>query len=880
MALRTMYPPQKDSPSTFLLGDITAMDTLLSVGNAGVLPQTVPFPLTIGVDKTVTETVLVTAINLETNQLTVTRGFSGDAILWNAGVKVARVFTAKDLQDVQSNISEVVVGVEAALDAVDQQSETIDALVTTIGDENSGLVKDLADEVARSVAADEAESSRAIAAEGVLNVGKVDRTDLPQVITDWVYSADGTKVLVTITRYNASTKQTTQYTKTLPVVSAEAMGVMTPEAYTEITTLRNDVTALQQQGGRFIGVSFATKNELNSYAIPSTVKMGDYTYVLDDETKSGATTRYVYNGTAFAFTFVIDYDPVGLADSSTPGLVKSDGGTTNGKVFVETDGTMSVIGWSALNTALAGKVDTTSTSVAPTADLIPIRTTEGQVRVGTPALTDAATTKAYVDAADALKLNVSDPVVAATESTVPLRTTGGQVRVGTPVLTDAAATKAYVDAFNTAPTAGGTATAITVPTTSFLLTNGGKLSFVAAYNNNGAATTINTYPLYKPGTTQAPTLIAGMLYTVWFNGSYFFLQASAGDEPEGTAVAGDVLAGKTFSNNDDTGIIGALQVANGFYAPEPTNSFIGRTSAADNNWYSVCYGNGLFVAVANYSTGTGNRVMTSPDGITWTIRTSAADNAWYSVCYGNGLFVAVAGSGTGNRVMTSPDGITWTIRTSAADNQWSSVCYGNGLFVAVANNGTGNRVMTSPDGITWTIRTSAADNTWYSVCYGNGLFVAVAYSGTGNRVMTSPDGITWTIRTSAADNAWFSVCYGNGLFVAVAGSGTGNRVMTAASITELAQAGTLKTVQSLGAITATYSSETVVTFALKTKVPDPSILTTDNIVAQFTRIQKVTTANNPVLTWTYNSSTGILTCTASANLFASGTTIANIYVMM
>ena len=89
--------------------------------------------------------------------------------------------------------------------------------------------------------------------------------------------------------------------------------------------------------------------------------------------------------------------------------------------------------------------------------------------------------------------------------------------------------------------------------------------------------------------------------------------------------------------------------------------------------------------------------MTSPDGITWTIRTSAADNSWNGVTYGNGLFVAVAGTGTGNRVMTSPDGITWTIRTSAADNWWQGVTYGNGLFVAVAGagTGTGNRVMTS-----------------------------------------------------------------------------------------------------------------------------------------------------------------------------------------
>ena len=163
---------------------------------------------------------------------------------------------------------------------------------------------------------------------------------------------------------------------------------------------------------------------------------------------------------------------------------------------------------------------------------------------------------------------------------------------------------------------------------------------------------------------------------------------------------------------------------------------------------------------------------------TWTSRTSAANNGWRGVTYGNGLFVAVSDTGTGNRVMTSPDGITWTSRTSAADNGWLDVTYGNGLFVAVAGSGTGNRVMTSPDGITWTIRTSAADNNWHGVTYGNGLFVAVATTGTGNRVMTSPDGITWTIRTSAADNNWWGVTYGNGLFVAVAGSGTGNRVMT------------------------------------------------------------------------------------------------------
>jgi hypothetical protein len=64
-------------------------------------------------------------------------------------------------------------------------------------------------------------------------------------------------------------------------------------------------------------------------------------------------------------------------------------------------------------------------------------------------------------------------------------------------------------------------------------------------------------------------------------------------------------------------------------------------------------------------------------GINWTSRSSAADNQWWSVVYGNGIFVAVSNTGNNNRVMTSPDGITWTSRTSAADNQWTGIAFGN-----------------------------------------------------------------------------------------------------------------------------------------------------------------------------------------------------------
>jgi hypothetical protein len=45
--------------------------------------------------------------------------------------------------------------------------------------------------------------------------------------------------------------------------------------------------------------------------------------------------------------------------------------------------------------------------------------------------------------------------------------------------------------------------------------------------------------------------------------------------------------------------------------------------------------------------------MYSADGVNWTAGSSAADNAWNGVAYGDGKFVAVSSSGTGNRVMTS-----------------------------------------------------------------------------------------------------------------------------------------------------------------------------------------------------------------------------------
>ncbi len=361
LSLKKMYPPQKDSPSTYLMGDMSTTDTYIVVGSVEVLPQTVPFPLTIGFDKSVTETVIVTNINTLSNQLTVIRGPA--PLVWVAGIKCARVLTSGDLSAIQDNVGTIATQTDINTTNIGKNITDIGKNTTDISDEVIRAKGVEASEATRATNAEgvldtkiQTETSRAIAKENDLQNNKVNRTELTVLITDVAYTADGTMAKTTFTTYNAQAQVVGSFDRYIPVVSSIAMGVMTPEAYNEMIQLRTDVKALQQQGGRFIGKSFPTKAALDAYIIPGKVIRDDYTYVIDDETKSGSTTEYIYDGTKFQFAYVIEFDPIGIANATTPGIVKSDGGTTGGKIFVEANGTMSVIGWNGIMQNIASKV--------------------------------------------------------------------------------------------------------------------------------------------------------------------------------------------------------------------------------------------------------------------------------------------------------------------------------------------------------------------------------------------------------------------------------------------------------------------------------------------------------------------------------------------
>ena len=104
ISLLTMYKAQPNSPSTTISGALDSGSTSITVTDSSVFSDglTVPFLATLGYDTLYSQTVLIT--NISENVLTVTRGVDGVAAAWESGTAIARMFTAKDLNDVQSNI--------------------------------------------------------------------------------------------------------------------------------------------------------------------------------------------------------------------------------------------------------------------------------------------------------------------------------------------------------------------------------------------------------------------------------------------------------------------------------------------------------------------------------------------------------------------------------------------------------------------------------------------------------------------------------------------------------------------------------------------------------------------------------------------------------
>lgn len=216
--------------------------------------------------------------------------------------------------------------------------------------------------------------------------------------------------------------------------------------------------------------------------------------------------------------------------------------------------------------------------------------------------------------------------------------------------------------------------------------------------------------------------------------------------------------GSGIPDFDFTAESSAITNANQIQGGWSSTSF--DSNGNNNQWKSVAYGNGKYVALGLI--GNAYLAANSTDGINWTSYNTIPYTTYGQLAYGDGVFVA---SGNGKIVYSTNEGQSWS-EASVASNWWQGVTYGDGKFVAVSEDGT-NRVATSSDGINWSETSAPGNYMWLAVTYGGGKYVAVSQMGDA---MYSSDGTNWSTTSVPETGVWNSVAYGNGRFVAVAGT--------------------------------------------------------------------------------------------------------------
>jgi hypothetical protein len=210
---------------------------------------------------------------------------------------------------------------------------------------------------------------------------------------------------------------------------------------------------------------------------------------------------------------------------------------------------------------------------------------------------------------------------------------------------------------------------------------------------------------------------------------------------------------------------------------------------ASRNWmWGVTTVSNLYVAVGDQA-----RIMTSGDGVDWTIEAmpytnsvSPTNTVFFGVGGGTNLLIAVGSAGTtvlstntvvpvvttnadGSGLSTnlvSTLGIIWNPVPPPTTNDLRGVAFfGNQYFTA----GGGGTILKSADGQNWTLQTTPTTAYLSSLeTYAGGL-LAVGDVGT---ILTSPDGNTWTARTSGTTNWIFAVRNLGGRLIAVGENGT------------------------------------------------------------------------------------------------------------
>lgn len=216
--------------------------------------------------------------------------------------------------------------------------------------------------------------------------------------------------------------------------------------------------------------------------------------------------------------------------------------------------------------------------------------------------------------------------------------------------------------------------------------------------------------------------------------------------------SGNSWNGSVFCVTSSTTGTNALTSPDGITWTQQTLPF----SAA---WSLLAWTGSNFVAIPT----SGSQGAISPDGITWSLITLPIASSWTAMAYANSQLVLASTQG---KILTSPDGTTWTDRSPSHTLSYSSIrpigtktlLVGNGVVASLSDDGVIFRRIYLPVSRNLPCLSDYAEG--IIICAGSGGFCV------------SPDGLNWRDFPGYIGVQTYRVAFWNGSSFVIISQGT------------------------------------------------------------------------------------------------------------
>lgn len=188
---------------------------------------------------------------------------------------------------------------------------------------------------------------------------------------------------------------------------------------------------------------------------------------------------------------------------------------------------------------------------------------------------------------------------------------------------------------------------------------------------------------------------------------------------------------------------------------------------------SIAYGNGKFVIVGSIGNTKKHKILTSDDGINWTVVVefdSSIDEPKSVICYNGSIFTIFTNTA---KSFYSMDGINWNENTLDISIEPLDIAYGNGKFIVALDTTTGiPKYAYSEDGINWEFKdspnaTSKRRISYKTITFADNKFVMLGRYRTTGYSVYSEDGINWTVNTlTSTSGSYHGLTYAKDKFIA------------------------------------------------------------------------------------------------------------------